>query len=565
MNKKIKSILIVLAFVPVFSFAQDFLSGGQVHGNFEIDAQYYQPDSKLGITDSSIAGNNYGMNAFGNLIYTNGKFSAGLRYEAYLPPLNGFDKRQEGQGIPYWFATYKGEEIELTVGHFYEQFGNGLVLRSYEEWALGYDNNLNGVRVKYKPMDGVTLKGIIGTQRLFWEPVEDQNRAIVRGFDAEFYLNDLFKGLKDSKTNILLGGSFVSKQQEVTHQFFTDSLIYTSKMPKNVAAYAARLNLSRSGFTLNTEYARKINDPSQRNNFIYREGEALFAALSYSKKGFGITLSGKRIDNMSFKSDIYEETSSLDINYLPPLTKQHLYSLANIYPYATQPNGEMGLRGQIVYSIPRKSKLGGKYGTKLELNYSVINAIDKKEVAPDIAIDQEGTLGYDSDFFKFGELEYFQDFTFKITRKLNKSFKAKLTYINLQYNIEVIEGHPGDPMVFANIGVADVTYKINRKKSLRFEYQQLFSKQDRGDWMMGLIEFNVAPKWFFSIMDEYNYGNPESDEKLHYYTGAVAFVKNTTRVAVSYGRQREGLLCVGGVCRVVPASTGFSLTITSSF
>ncbi len=62
-----------------------------------------------------------------------------------------------------------------------------------------------------------------------------------------------------------------------------------------MAAYAARLNLSRKGFTLNTEYARKINDPSQRNNFIYREGEALFAALSYSKKGFGVTLSEKEL------------------------------------------------------------------------------------------------------------------------------------------------------------------------------------------------------------------------------------------------------------------------------
>ncbi|HML86108.1 MAG TPA: DUF6029 family protein [Bacteroidales bacterium] len=34
---------------------------------------------------------------------------------------------------------------------------------------------------------------------------------------------------------------------------------------------------------------------------------------------------------------------------------------------------------------------------------------------------------------------------------------------------------------------------------------------------------------------------------------------------MSYGRQREGLLCVGGVCRQVPAATGFTLTLTTSF
>ena len=37
---------------------------------------------------------------FANLILTSGKFAAGVRYEAYLPPLQGFDQRYRGQGIP---------------------------------------------------------------------------------------------------------------------------------------------------------------------------------------------------------------------------------------------------------------------------------------------------------------------------------------------------------------------------------------------------------------------------------------------------------------------------------
>jgi len=93
----------------------------------------------------------------------------------------------------------------------------------------------------------------------------------------------------------------------------------------------------------------------------------------------------------------------------------------------------------------------------------------------------------------------------------------------------------------------------------------MFTEQDKGDWAAAMLEYNIAPKWFFSVMDEYNYGNPEEDMKLHYYSVAFAFVKNVTRVSVSYGRQREGLLCVGGVCRQVPASNGLSLTFSSSF
>ena len=120
-------------------------------------------------------------------------------------------------------------------------------------------------------------------------------------------------------------------------------------------------------------------------------------------------------------------------------------------------------------------------------------------------------------------------------------------------------------MVYTDIVIADLTYKFTPTKSLRLEYQQLFTKQDRGDWVMALLEFNIAPKWFFTVFDEYNYGNPDSDKRLHYYSAGMAYVQSTTRIALSYGRQREGLLCVGGVCRAVPAANGLTLTVSSSF
>ena len=208
------TILLFIFLIPFVGKSQNILEGGSVHGNFEIDAQYYNTDNKLGITDSVLNGKVLGMNAFGNIIYTNKNFSAGLRYEAYLPPLSGFDIRYEGHGIPYWFASYKTKNIDITVGHFYEQFGNGLILRSYQEWMLGSDNSFNGARVIARPFKGIILKGLIGTQRYYWEPYENNNRGIVKGLDAEFFLNDVFKTLKESKTKIMLGGSFVSNYEK---------------------------------------------------------------------------------------------------------------------------------------------------------------------------------------------------------------------------------------------------------------------------------------------------------------------------------------------------------------
>ena len=36
-------------------------------------------------------------------------------------------------------------------------------------------------------------------------------------------------------------------------------------------------------------------------------------------------------------------------------------------------------------------------------------------------------------------------------------------------------------------------------------------------------------------------------------------------VQIGYGRQQQGIFCVGGVCRVVPPSNGLSLSLTTQF
>ncbi len=561
---------IILAFLllaPVSLIAQQNpFTGGQVHGSFQIDAAYYQTDSKLGITDSLLAGKEFRMNSYGRVTYTNGRFEAGLRFEAYLPPLAGFDTRYDGLGIPNYYVKYSWDKLEVTAGNFYEQFGNGLILRIYEEWQLGIDNSIRGLRVKYKPAKGVIITGLYGVQRYFWEPYFDGNRGIVRGIDGEWFLNESIKGMADMKTKFILGASFVSNyEKDPQKKTIIDSTVYAYKLPRNISAASGRLNIIHGGFSLITEYAYKINNPSAMNDYIYKTGDAFFITLSYSRKGLGLMLTAKRIDNMSYKSKSSVVGNELDINYLPPLTTQQIYSLATMYPYASQPNGEMGLQGQIVYTIPKKSKLGGKYGTKIKLDYANIGSIDMQPIAPGVPIGQSGTKGYTSDFFKRGDEHFYQEFDVLLSKRFNKKWKAVVAYVYQNSNIEVVEGHIGEPDVHANIAIADVTYKITPIKSLRFEYQQLFTKQDNGNWVMGLVEFNVAPHWFFTLMDEYNYGNPEEAMQLHYYNAAFAYVRGATRIAMGYGRQREGLLCVGGVCRQVPASNGFTLTITSTF
>lgn len=569
--KSIGVFVILFAFTQLVQ-AQTPQKYGQVSGSFQLDAQIYQPDSELGITTEDINGKDARMNAFGNIIYRLGNFSAGVRYEAYLPPLAGFDDRLEGQGFANRWARYNTGIIDVTIGNFYEQFGSGMIFRAYEEWSLGYDNSVDGARIILTPAKGVTIKGIYGTQRFFWQSYEKDSRGIVRGGDVDFFVNDIISGLETSKTKLTLGGGLISKYQADLDPIY--------KLPENVMSWSTRFNLSRGGFFWQTEYAHKINDPNAINNFIYKDGQGLFTSMSYSQKGFGFALSGKWIDNMGFKSDRSVTGDALFINFLPPNTKTHSYSLSAMYPYATQVNGEAAIQATLNYRVPKKSKLGGKYGMGIEVNFSHIQSIEKTALDTETPISEPGTLGYETKFLSIGDDVYFQDLGIEVDKKINKHLKLIVTADMITYNMAIIEGHPGEPNVEAFVWVTDLSYRFKRKHSIRWELSQLLTEQDQGNWIASTLEYNFAPTWFFAVSDQYNYvnsdgmisyTNEEGDlheteyDKLHYPTVAMGYTKGTTRLLLSYGRQREGILCVGGVCRAVPKSNGFKITITSSF
>lgn len=520
---------------------------GEIHGNFQVDVQYYNEDSLIG---APIVPEKILMNNFGNINYTKGDFRAGFRYESYLNALQGFDPGYEGTGVPYRYAAYALEDLDITVGSYYEQFGSGMIFRSYEERGLGIDNAMDGVRLKYNPYKGIYLKGVYGKQRLFF----GEGPGIVRGVDAEVNLNELVDSLSTKKSKIILGGSFVSKYQSDRDPIYN--------LPENVAAYGGRLMFIRDRIILETEYTYKFNDPSTDNGFIYKPGQSFLVNASYSKKGFGLSFGAKAVDNMSFRSDRTQALNNLMINYLPAITKQHTYNLAaTLYPYATQPNGEVGLQGDLFYTIKKGTPIGGKYGTTINVNYSWVHGMDSTFLN-DLTTSRQG---YSNKFGMPGEEVFFKDFNISVKRKFNKKLKAKYTYFNIVYNMDVVQGLVGKGTIFADIHVLDMSYKIKPKHTLRVEGQYLRTNQDQQSWVTGLAEYTFSPHWFVAVLDQYNFANTDPNLRIHYLYGSVGYIKGASRFTLSYGRQREGIFCVGGVCRNVPASNGFTLSVTSSF
>ena len=551
-----KYFFFAIFFSPLFFFSQ-----ANISGNIESTFQYLNNDSLIGATQPDQKGL---INSYMNVFYTHGKFKAGLRVESYLPRIQGYPNRFDGTGIGMRYVGYANDLVDVTFGTFYEQFGSGLALRAYEDRALGYDNLLDGVRLIVRPKSGVVLKGVYGYQRLsFQQGKLIYGDGIVRGIDGEINLNEAVKKLEDFPLTMVLGTSFVSKFQVDDDP----SLI----LPKNVGAYGARAKFSYKNITLDGEYIIKEQDPSNDNSKIYNYGHATVINLSYTKKGLGILLSGKSVDNMSYRSDRTKDLQDVLINYLPSLNKTHTYNLVStLYPYVTQLLGEVAFQGDVLYTFKKGTKIGGKYGTSINFNVSTTYQ-PIKHTSSINPLDSTGVAYITRPFDKSDSL-YWRDINVNVTKKINKNLSFIFSYFNITINNDVAKiSNDAAGIISSHVGVIETAYKINKTNSIRTELQGMFVEKenglikDKGNWATILVEYSISPSYFFSFMDQYNYGNPLESKRTHYPIITCGYIKDATRFTVSYGRQRAGLFCVGGVCRFVPANNGLTFSFTQSF
>jgi len=362
-------------------------------------------------------------------------------------------------------------------------------------------------------------------------------------------INDVFKKLNEKKLRVTIGGSFVSRYQKDDDPALV--------LPENVGASAGRFDLNYEGFHLNAEYASKINDPNAVNGSIYRPGDAQIIMASYATKGLGVSASASRADNMNFRSDREASLNNLLLNYTPALNKNHTYALLTFYPYASQPNGEFQYSGEITAKLLKKPK----WKMDMLINCSASNDLDTSRID---ALTDSLRDGYVTNSFGPGKKVFFRDYYIELNNKFGKKFKATLIYSHQIYNKGVIQ-KPGFPTITSDIVVADLTYRLKGESTVRVELQALSTNDDHQDWGQVLVEYTINSHWFVAALDQYNFGNDHTDERYHYPYATVGFNKDANRITLSYGKQRAGIFCVGGICRTVPASNGITLTVSSSF
>lgn len=546
-----KLILGAFLLVGAIGFSQE---NGYFFGGLESNSQWLLDDEDFGYfaPKEQFRSNNYLQ-----LNYSLGKFTAGVQYESYLPKaLEGYSPTWDNQnGIGTYYLNFKNETLDVTAGYFYEQFGSGLLLRTWEDRQLGINNALKGVRVKFSPTATFNMTGVYGQTRNGF----DVSEGVIQGLDANLDLSAL---MNIDAVDLKFGASYVGRYQD---NGANDTI------PASVNAYGGRLDFVAGNFYGGVEANTKdpdvlINETIVTSPQLF-DGTALLVNLGYAQKGLGINTTFRRLENFAFYSDRYAEGNQYNeqiINYVPAITKQHDYLLSNIYVYNSQPRllfttneqraGEVGTQVDVYYSFDKESALG-KVGTKLAGNFSYWAGLDTEFNKTD--------QNYDVKFIGKGD-RYFRDLNIEIKNRWSSKWSTVASFQDVIIDKSVskggILGQQGD--IRAQIAVIEGTRRFTGAKALRMELQHLWTADDDKNWAAGVLEYNFNSSLGVYVADSWNYGGPNND---HFYNIGGSYSKGRARFGLNYGRQRGGLICVGGVCREVPESSGVTANLVVTF
>lgn len=568
--------------LSVAMFAQQDEQKGYLTGSFESNSIYYIDDE---VSNARAPYDQIGSNNYLKADYYQGDFSAGIQMEAYQPVLSGYPNNLGGTKLTNYYMSWTDDSFSVTAGTYYDQFGSGLLFRSFQDRTLGMNNAMMGARFTYQFGDILSLKAIWGAPRYGMEFSDTQ----VRGADLSLSLSSLL-GL--SGTNIQAEGSLLTTYED-RYKFYREDLGVAAA----VTGYSGRLNFEHAGYVAKFEwvdngdrlYGNPDYDGGSDSEYTIKHGNAQLLELGYSGGGLGVNFTGRRLEWMGSPivyGDVYDNNI---MNYVPALCAQHSYLLCNIHPYQPQlgdthgfgNSGEIGGQLDVYYNFRRGTLLGGKRGMKVNMNFSTYY-----------------TLAEEGGFTPGNAL--WSNFNFGIEKQWNRKLKTNLLYCFQNYNhtkgaptVEHYMNQGGQMVLIGkddatpsnfykyHIVVADVQYKFTPQMSVRAELQYLYdaslkSKKSEikheglnvydyysamDDWMAALVEVNFAPAWSIYVSDMFNHGSTG----VHYYNVGFSYTHSRTRVALSWGRNREGMVCSGGVCRSIPAYTGGNLAISTSF
>ncbi len=491
-------------------------------------------------------------------------FSLGLRYEMDDPSEVG----RSFQGLRRRWIQYRKDGIDLQAGDVSTLYGRGLSLNLFESRPLNFDCWLDGASAGYehtwKQSDidfrpSVKIRGIAGN--LDFYNVVDTAQPVMhvsaRSANAEF-------GLFGKK--LLVGGTFVQAFTNTNRVFGIQNLA-TVRQVNQPGMYLNFLTGPVEGFF---EWTQDRTNASRLLNAKFDTvhiGNAWYGSLSYATSILGLTVEYKNYRYYLHEpgakfSDVF---TKLPITNPPEVYKDFTFTEITRTTHAVNFDDEVGYQAEAnITAIPNWTfTLNGAASSRHTKYVADSNsnpvAVGSTDFLPTLS---------DRGYYPFWE--YYVDAEYEW---------AELNYVRFGFH------HRSDVIVYSLTNDANSDFRWTTTVAMKaqietrpnesflgiFEHQWEYDaaritedKRILNELLTLQYSFNPIIT-FGGIMDlavQYD-GVPYHIEDSWFQAFASVRIGQSNTVLVSYGAERGGLNCTGGICRVVPAFKGLRVSMTT--
>ena len=469
------------------------------------------------------------------------------------------------KGITRRYVEYRKDDFTVRAGNFYELFERGLTLNAFENRGLGFNTQMDGVKLNFKrSIDRVKLNATVlggGLQyNDYLRPDRVENYSIrAANFDVTPY------------SIVTLGGSYL----------FTTGQIPTSGAITNITAeiFEGNLGFNYKSINMFASYANKktITQP----NSVYPQsigprGDGAYGTVSFTRPGFGVTFDYK---NYRFNLVVPNEVSStsptkaLPFQQPPTCIREYSSTLLTRNTHIVDFNDELGFQTEAFYS-PKENltfnlnlSLSSRHYDYVDIDTTVRTLYRRVSRSVDFLPSPEDKF---SPYWEiYAEAEYY----YKKNLKLKIAFgrQSSVLYSNTDPTASDKERATTIPV--------EITYDFKKVYSLKLIAEQQWSYKSlrasgQNNFYNEYISLSVSRSPDIILNGNLELSNDKEDPSRYnpngkivaWASGEVTYkISSANSVTLSYGSERGGLKCSSGICRYVNPFKGFRLTVINNF
>jgi len=519
---------------------------------------------------------NYLENFFSGSIEI-GQWYLDLSIESSQPPEYGF----EFQGVDRFFISYIGNSKSLEIGDISAVFGRGLGLNLDENQAIDFDNEIMGLRYSSVFMENHELDLLAGFKKeyRFYSPSSDLREpdgmaayelagaeatfnsgsgswSLIPYFIASRMESDFVWQELDSEIGLIITDTVTQQMNAIQggwgQSIYGESWDVYLEYNKTWKAFdypvvAQSIQQLENGQSL-------INDEPRYS----QEGQAFNLQLNWFPDWFTTLFEYKRYLNGA-------ETSSQKRNPMLLATKP--------LPWQMGPTGirehDISLLGNVTHPVDYGDELGWNLEIRKALSDTwsvVVNGARTSQSAPTGApgilptqdLDRNPWQEYYAEF-EYSGSSFYQRLLIAYTRSVLSGQSAAEVMDHYTFVPAYLSWHPNNTLVLSTV-VELQTSKV---------YTELYSggELEGHDFQSGHFIASADYDHNYSAALIWDMSNDPSlltvDEDVqHWVSGEVSMKPSDGLwIRASYGKEKGGVRCTGGVCRVLNPFEGFRLAL----